>query len=538
MLHCFIYRIFVETSWKINLTQRIEEIRLDPLSYEAYKEDLLTFCRKKFQLGDELKKVKLLKKSLDARKRDIKYNLRLALIFNESEEEAFSTYGQIIPMGESTCHIIGFGPAGIFAAIECIRLGIKPIVIERGKAVKDRRRDVAKLNRSGEMDPESNYCYGEGGAGTFSDGKLYTRSHKRGKIIDILRILVEHGADDSILIEAHPHIGTNKLPGIIENLRNGIIEHGGEVRFGTKLTDIEIQEGRVKAIELNGQQEEVEDLILATGHSARDIYYLLHDKRVALEAKPFAMGFRIEHPQELVDNIQYHSNKRLIEALPPASYSIVEQVKGKGVFSFCMCPGGIIAPAATDNFEVVVNGWSPSKRNGQFANSGWVTEIGEEEWSEFSDEGPLAGLKFQESIENKAFKMGGGEFKVPAQNLKDYIEGKPSGMLNESSYHPGMTSANLNQLYPERINHRLREGLKQACKKLKGFAHEDAIVVAPESRTSSPVRIPRQKDMQHVDVKGLYPCAEGAGYAGGIISAALDGVRVAHAIAKNKLANQ
>lgn len=513
------------------MTQRIEEIRLDPLTYEDHKDDLLVYCRKRFNLGDELERVRVLRKSLDARKKNILYNLRLELSFDEEEVESFHTYPQTLTVRNSTCHIIGFGPAGIFAAIECLRSGIKPIIIERGKAVKDRRRDVAKLNRSGDMDPESNYCFGEGGAGTFSDGKLYTRSHKRGKIIDILHILVEHGADEAILAEAHPHIGTNKLPGIIQNLRQGIIAHGGEVRFDSKLTDILIENGMIRGVEVNGVVEKAENVILATGHSARDIYHLLHKKGIALEAKPFAMGFRIEHPQSLVDNIQYHENKRLMSVLPPASYSLVEQVNGKGVFSFCMCPGGIIAPAATGQKEVVVNGWSPSKRNGQFANSGWVTEIGEAEWVDFAADGPLAGLKFQEAIEQKAFEMGGGKYKVPAQNLTDYLEGKSSQTLNASSYHPGMTAVDLNTLYPEKINYRLREGLRQACKKMKGFAHKEALVVAPESRTSAPVRIPRTQDLQHPDVRGLYPCGEGAGYAGGIISAAMDGVKVVKAIA-------
>lgn len=527
----------METSWIIKLKQQIEELRVSPLEYEKWKDDLLTFCKQRFPRYDGIKSVKLLRKSLDARKKDIRYNLRIELFFQDVEPHSFDIYSNKPEYTGSTCHIIGFGPAGIFAAIECIRSGIKPIVIERGKAVKERRRDVAELNRAGKMNEESNYCFGEGGAGTFSDGKLYTRSHKRGKIQDILETLVQHGANENILVEAHPHIGTNKLPGIIEELRLGIIEQGGEVRFNAKLTDILISDNKITAIEVNGKVESCESLILATGHSARDIYYLLQAKNVLLEAKPFAMGFRIEHPQSLVDNIQYHENKQLIDALPPASYSLVEQVKGKGVFSFCMCPGGIIAPAATADGEVVVNGWSPSKRNGNYANSGWVTEIGEEEWSEFKEYGALAGLKFQESIEHKAFEMGGGEFKVPAQNLQDYLDQKPSVKLNSSSYHPGMTIADLNTLYPEGVNYRLREGLRASCKKLKGFAHKDAIVVAPESRTSAPVRIPRGEDLQHPEIKGLYPCGEGAGFAGGIISAALDGVKVVRKLKENILVN-
>ena len=321
-----------------------------------------------------------MRKSLDARKKEIRYNIRLQILDGPMKEEISIRFPGLRP--QQQVHVVGFGPAGIFAALRLLEMGIKPIVIERGKAVKERRRDVARLNRSGEIDGESNYCFGEGGAGTFSDGKLYTRSHKRGKIRSILQYLVDHGAQENILSEAHPHIGTNKLPAIIEALRETIIRQGGEVRFESKLTDFSLEDGMVTQVEINGKQEVCQGLILATGHSARDIYYLLHNKGLALEAKPFAMGFRMEHPQELVNSIQYH-NSKYMEVLPPASYSLVEQVKGKGVFSFCMCPGGIIAPAATAEGEVVVNGWSPSKRNGAYANSGWVTEIGEEEWKGF-----------------------------------------------------------------------------------------------------------------------------------------------------------
>lgn len=522
----------METSWIIKLKDSIEEIRLSPLAFEDFKRDSLEYCKTHFPVyASELKKVKILRKSVDARKRDIKINLKLQLLCKEDSTPLYSTYGELKP-ANGIAHIVGFGPAGIFAAIKLLQLGVKPIVIERGKAVKDRRRDVALLSREGKMNSESNYCFGEGGAGTFSDGKLYTRSHKRGKIEDILNILVEHGADEAILYEAHPHIGTNKLPGIIEKLRTEIIAQGGEVRFESKLTDIHISNQKIEAISVNGVKEACENLILATGHSARDIFYLLHQKNIRIESKPFAMGFRIEHPQSLVDQIQYHGNTTDMAVLPAASYSLVEQVNGKGVFSFCMCPGGIIAPAATDQGEVVVNGWSPSKRNGPFANSGWVTEIGAEEWKEFAGEGPLAGLKFQEFIEKKAFEMGGGKFKVPAQNLKDYLANKASSILNENSYHPGVTPVNLNQLYPPAVNERLREGLRASCRKLKGFDHDKAIVVGPESRTSSPVRIPRTDLLEHPEIKGLYPCGEGAGYAGGIVSAALDGQRVATALAQ------
>jgi uncharacterized FAD-dependent dehydrogenase len=352
---------------------------------------------------------------------------------------------------------------------------------------------------------------------------------KRGKIKEILEMFVLHGADENILYEAHPHIGTNKLPQIIEKLRETIIEKGGEVRFGAKLTDFKKEGHEITEVAINDEWETCSQVVIATGHSARDIYYLLNEKDVTIEAKPFAMGYRIEHPQTLINNIQYH-NEQNAKLLPPAAYSLVTQVKGKGAFSFCMCPGGIIAPASTADGEVVVNGWSPSKRNGEYANSGWVTEIGEEEWKSYKQHGPLAGLEFQKAIEQKAYEMGGGDFKVPAQNLVDLLANKKSTDLNSSSYHPGMTSVNLNELYPEEISYRLREGLRDMTKKLKGFDHKDAMVTAPESRTSSPVRIPRTKELNHIELVNMYPCGEGAGYAGGIISAALDGLRVVKAI--------
>jgi uncharacterized FAD-dependent dehydrogenase len=520
----------VDISWKSNVARDIIELSIPIIEYDAHKEDLQAFFKSTVTSKyDDINVIQTLKKSLDARKSNMKYNLRLEIFTGKDTPDELKepVYDKLDE--RHTVHIIGFGPAGIFAALHCLRVGIKPIVIERGKAVKERRRDVAKLNRSGEMNTESNYCYGEGGAGTFSDGKLYTRSMKRGKIQEILELFVLHGADENILSEAHPHIGTNKLPQIIEKLRETIIEKGGEVRFESKLTDIAYQNDTVKQVSINGEWENCQHVILATGHSARDIYELLHKKEIAIEAKPFAMGFRIEHPQELINTIQYH-NKRNASILPPASYSLVTQVRGKGVFSFCMCPGGIIAPAATADGEVVVNGWSPSKRNGGYANSGWVTEIGEEEWKEYQHYGPLAGLEFQKAIEQKAYAMGGGDFKVPAQTLNDLLANKKSTALSKSSYNPGMTGVNLNKLYPEAISYRLREGLREMTKKLKGFDHKHAMVTAPESRTSSPVRIPRTKDMNHTELTNLYPCGEGAGFAGGIISAALDGVRIVKAI--------
>lgn len=515
---------------KVSVAKDIVEISIPIQEYDAHKDDLQTFFKSRLgkKYGD-INAIKTLRKSLDARKSNIKYNLRLEVFTGNDHPEELELPPFVKLDSSKTVHIVGFGPAGIFAALHCLKVGLKPIVIERGQAVKERRRDVAKLNRAGEMNEESNYCYGEGGAGTFSDGKLYTRSMKRGKIQEILELFVLHGADENILYEAHPHIGTNKLPQIIEKLRETIIAKGGEVRFGTKLTDLEFINYKVTKVQINGEWEDCQQVILATGHSARDIYYLLHERKVALEAKPFAMGFRIEHPQSLINKIQYH-NEQNAAILPPAAYSLVTQVKGKGAFSFCMCPGGIIAPAATANGEVVVNGWSPSKRNGEYANSGWVTEIGEEEWKNYKQHGALSGLEFQKAIEQKAHELGGGQFKVPAQNLVDFLANKKSKELNSSSYNPGMTSVNLNELYPEAVAYRLREGLREMTKKLKGFDHKDAMVTGPESRTSAPVRIPRTKELHHTELTNLYPCGEGAGFAGGIISAALDGVRIVKSI--------
>ena len=520
----------MDISWKSKVARDIVEISIPVIEYHQNRDDLQSWLKTRVgRVSGKINVIVTLRKSLDARKSNIKYNLRLEVFTDNDFPDKLKAPDFLPHKKEDTVHIIGFGPAGIFAALQCLQVGLRPIVIERGQAVNQRRRDVAKLNRAGEMNAESNYCYGEGGAGTFSDGKLYTRSMKRGKIQEILECFVLHGADENILYEAHPHIGTNKLPQIIEKLRDTIIEKGGEVHFGAKLTDLKYEGDTITELSVNGNWESCNQVILATGHSARDIYYLLHEKKIALEAKPFAMGFRIEHPQKLINTIQYH-NEQNANMLPPAAYSLVTQVKGKGAFSFCMCPGGIIAPAATDNGEVVVNGWSPSKRNGEYANSGWVTEVGEEEWKAFKSCGPLAGLEFQKSIEQKAYKMGGGEFKVPAQNLTDYIAERKSFDLNESSYNPGMMSADLNELYPSEINYRLREGLRAMIKKLKGFDHKKAMVTAPESRTSAPVRIPRTKEFHHTELTNLYPCGEGAGYAGGIISAALDGVRVVKAI--------
>jgi uncharacterized protein len=418
--------------------------------------------------------------------------------------------------------------------------GIKPIILERGKDVRARRRDLAKLNKEGIVNPESNYCFGEGGAGTYSDGKLYTRSNKRGSIDRILDLFVHFGAPENIASDAHPHIGTNKLPQIITAMHEQIRACGGEVLFEKKVTDFVIEIDKIVAVKTaDGNSFSADAYILATGHSARDMFTLLQDKNILIEAKPFALGVRIEHPQSLIDKIQYHCTTERDEFLPPASYNLVQQVNGRGVFSFCMCPGGIIAPAATDAGELVVNGWSPSKRNNPFANSGMVVQVEKEDAiKQLSLEGlgsleslendPLVFMKFQQLIEQKAFKAGGGNFAAPAQRMQDFVNKKLSDSLPINSYLPGLNSVKLDTVLPPFIYDSLAEGFKMFGKKLKGYYTNDAVVVAVESRTSSPVRIPRNTDtLQHPQIKNLYPCGEGAGYAGGIVSAAMDGERVA-----------
>jgi uncharacterized FAD-dependent dehydrogenase len=429
-----------------------------------------------------------------------------------------------------TVIIVGAGPAGLFAALQCLENGLKPIVIERGKDVKQRRRDLAAINKEGVVNTESNYCYGEGGAGTYSDGKLFTRSNKRGDINKVLQLFVQHGADEDILIDARPHIGTNKLPQIISAIRETIQNAGGEVRFDAKLTDFIIERGRIKGIVVNQEEEILADsVILATGHSARDIYELLHQKNILIEAKPFALGVRIEHPQQIIDSAQYHCDMRS-EFLPPAYYSMVEQVKARGVFSFCMCPGGIIAPCATGEDEIVVNGWSPSKRNNPFANSGTVVQVTLDDVQGYD---PLRMLNFQSEIEKLAFEAGGGNLVAPAQRMIDFVENRLSIDLPKNSYLPGTKSVMLENILPDFVSDSLKAALPLFGKKMKGYYTNDAILVGVESRTSSPVRIPRDKEtFQHPQITGLYPCAEGAGYAGGIVSAAIDGINCANAIGK------
>jgi len=473
------------------------------------------------------------KKSLDARGKTIWVNITLTVFV---DEPFYKRKLQIFNFKEvrhakKSIVIIGAGPAGLFAALQLLELGIKPIILERGKDVRARRRDLALLNKEGIINPDSNYCFGEGGAGTYSDGKLYTRSNKRGSVERILNLFVYFGAEEKILYEAHPHIGTNKLPAIITAMREKIEVCGGEILFEKKVVDFIFNGDKIQAVKTaDGHKFEGNAFILATGHSAHDIFELLHRKGILIEAKAFALGVRIEHPQNLIDTTQYHCSSRG-DFLPPASYSLVKQVNGRGVFSFCMCPGGIIAPAATTPGQLVVNGWSPSKRNNPYANSGMVVQVELEDVIRkkiTNTTGELAMLQFQQHIEEKSFVAGGGKFVAPAQRMVDFSKGKLSSNLPGCSYQPGLKSAQLNEVLPNFIYNALAKGFIEFGKKLNGYFTNDAVVVATESRTSSPVRIPRNAEtLTHPQFSNLYPCAEGAGYAGGIVSAAMDGERIA-----------
>ncbi|MBK8700965.1 MAG: FAD-binding protein [Saprospiraceae bacterium] len=518
------------------MSQEIEvEIKVSPDKIED-RDYIEARCLEKAGISGKTKaSVHLLKRSIDARYKDPLYIIRARVtIGGNSGDEDIPIITHYLPSGDKPkVIIIGAGPAGYFAALQCLELGLCPIVLDRGKDVQARRRDLKAIQQDGIVNPHSNYCFGEGGAGTYSDGKLYTRSHKRGDIEKVLQILHAHGAHEDILIDAHPHIGSNKLPNIVANIRKTIETYGGQVHFDSYVTAMDIKEGRLNAVHTeDGRSFEGKAFILATGHSARDIYYLLDRHGVKLEAKPFALGVRIEHPQRFIDKIQYRQDPRDVN-LPAASYKVVSQVDDTGVFSFCMCPGGLVVPAATAPGEIVVNGMSLSRRDSPFANSGFVTSIELPELHKHGYKGIFACLDFQAEVEQKMFSLGDGSQKAPAQRVDDFVKGKTSASLFETSYIPSLFSAPLHEQLPDFIAHRLREAVKNIDKKMRGFLSHEANVIATESRTSAPVKIPRDtQSFMHPQLQAMFPCGEGAGYAGGILSAAMDGQNVAMAVAR------
>ncbi len=507
-----------------------EELNLVLPPQTAFDEDALRhYLARKTERHDFT--MQIIRRSVDARKPDIKINMTVRLADSGEPAEELAPMKVTDVSSAREVLIAGSGPAGLFAALSLIEAGLKPVILERGKEVKERKRDVAAISTKHIVDSDSNYCFGEGGAGTFSDGKLYTRSKKRGDNRRVLELLVLHGADPAILYEAHPHLGTDRLPGVIRAIRKTIISAGGEVLFGRRITGISVEKGAFRGVTVNGDEFfRSDDLILATGHSARDIYRLLLAGGMRLEYKPFAMGVRVEHPQELIDRIQYHGRARG-DYLPAAAYTLVTQAGGRGVYSFCMCPGGFMVPSATSPGEVVVNGMSPSRRNSRWANSGIVTEIREEDAMHYGS-GPLAGLEYQLFIEQMAWREGGMSQRAPAQRLTDFVDGKASASLPEGSYFPGLTASPLHEWMPQEIAMRLRDGFRDFGRKMKGYLTDQALVAAVESRTSSPVRITRDpENLNSVTTAGLYPAGEGAGYAGGIVSSAVDGMLVAGRVA-------
>lgn len=481
----------------------------------------------------EVNEFRITKRSIDARSRNIKMNLTVIVACGNDEKlprEELKYEKRDVSLRPEV-HIIGAGPAGLFAALRLIELNYKPVIFEQGKDVSERKKDIAKLNLNQGCNPLSNYCFGEGGAGTFSDGKLYTRSKKKGDNRRVFELFVIHGAKSSILVDAHPHLGSDKLPEIISNIRKTIIECGGEIYFNKQVVDFEIVGDEIKKLICADGAVSVENVILAMGHSARPLYYAMHNAGIELEAKACAMGVRVEHPQEMINQIQYHGN--VMKELPAASYSLVHQVNGRGVYSFCMCPGGIIVPSMTAENQTVVNGMSNSRRNSPFANSGMVVELQVQDFADFKQFGVLAGLKFQENFEELAFKNGGRDQVAPAQRISDFVRNKISGSLSETSYLPGLISSPMHFWMPETISKRLQEGLKFFDRQMHGFASSEGKIVGVESRSSSPVRIPRNPEtLSHIRISNLFPCGEGAGYAGGIVSSAIDGMNCAEAISK------
>ena len=516
------------------------ELRVDPAT-AATPALLAARCARELHIAkDRIARVDIVRRSIDARQRNVVVNLTVKVHVDTVDEAAVAfvpvEYRQVD--GSSQAIVVGAGPAGLFAALELIEAGIRPIVLERGKDVDSRRRDMVAINRTGTVDPDSNYCFGEGGAGAYSDGKLYTRSKKRGPVDKVLRILHQHGAQPEILVDAHPHIGTDRLPAVIRAIRETIIACGGEVHFGTKVTGLIMDGNRADGVTTADGREWHGPVILATGHSARDVYHMLADSGIAIEPKGIAVGVRLEHPQELIDRIQYHSPKGRGKYLPAAEYSLLTRVDGRAVYSFCMCPGGYIIPAASAPGQLVVNGMSPANRGTRWANSGMVVEILPEDIPDGADpkENALKMMRFQEKIEHDFFEASGHTQQAPAQRMADFVEGRESATLPRSSYPPGLISARVDRLLPHGVARRLQEGFRVFGAKQRGFLTNEAVLIGDETRTSSPVRIPRDREtMRHIAVEGLYPCGEGAGYAGGIVSAAIDGMAVAHAVAANLL---
>lgn len=482
---------------------------------------------------NRLTEVRVTRRSIDARQRRVMVNLSVDVYVDEAPEDTLATPVEYkpLPADAPSAVIVGAGPAGLFAALRLIEEGVRPVVLERGKSVEERSKDMARISRENVVDPDSNYCFGEGGAGAYSDGKLYTRSKKRGSVEKILNIFVQHGAKDDILVDAHPHIGTDRLPQVIRGMRNTILRCGGEVRFGTRVESLVLDGNRVTGV-VTARGERVDGpVILATGHSARDVYRFLDRTGIAIEPKGIAVGVRVEHPQQLIDSIQYHNPGGRGRYLPPAEYSLLTRVGGRAVYSFCMCPGGFIIPAATAPGQLVVNGMSPASRGTKWANSGMVVEVLPEDLTDYDNFGALKVMAFQEDIERRFSEDAEGEQNAPAQRLTDFVNGKPSKSLPSTSYAPGVHPARLDQLLPPFVADRLREGFREFGRKSRGYLTADAAVIGAETRTSSPVRIPRDPELlTHIGFEGLYPCGEGAGYAGGIVSAAIDGERCAEAL--------